>query len=72
MLSHLSTLLPACAAGKLSCSWKCSQVTHYQEANVSQRRQLFYKKLQEEIKAPTLPWQNSSHTNPSTWKSYWD
>jgi len=31
-----------------------------------------YKKLREEIMTPTLPWQNSSHTNPSTWTSYWD
>jgi len=31
-----------------------------------------YKKLWEEIMKPTLSWQNSSLTNPSTWTSYWD
>jgi len=31
-----------------------------------------YKKLWEEITTPSLPWQNSSHTNPSTWTCCWD
>jgi len=30
-----------------------------------------YKKLWEEIMKPTLLWQSSSLTNPSTWTSYW-